>query len=53
MHGLVFQLSLTNKISISLLWIEMQTPLQRNCMIYFVFVEARQLPLSFIFPPVY
>ena len=58
MYGLVFQLSLRNKtgdkIIMSVLRIEIQTSVTEvNCMIYFVFVEARQLPLSFIFGPRY
>ena len=54
MYHLVFQLSLRNKIIMSVLWIEIQTSFTEvNCMIYFVFVEARQLPLSFLFGPRY
>ena len=40
MHGLVFQLSLRNKISISLLWIEIQTPLQRKLYDLFCFCRS-------------
>lgn len=37
MQGLVFQLSLRNKIIITVLWIEIQTPLQRKLYDLFCF----------------